>query len=143
VRDTTFTEVEDLRAEDLIGIGAPLLTAVSSSTSRYRVTDVFYPFFPMEESLRGTQFTFTEDSMRNFMAQSICSIALRQSSTAITTPTLDAAALRFCKGKVELFKRFNSVCNQVLNNRKMSSRNTFFKSLGYAHLFPTSGAQYS
>lgn len=88
----------------------------------------------MDEAKCGTQFSFTKDAMRGFMAQCICSIALSQSIKALT-PTSDSVAVSFCWASIESLKRFGTVHNPVINNRKMAAQNAFSSSLVYLHIF--------
>lgn len=126
--------------DDFCNVGDLILSSVPCGESYLEVAVIYYLFCPMENAECGAQFLFTENTTRDFTAPCTCSIALLQSKNALTS-TLDCVDLALFKASDETAKSFGTVCNQVLNNRKMAARKGVFRSLGYLYIFSIADSQ--
>lgn len=124
---------------DISMVAAPLLSmeqhAGDDNENGLDIVGAFIPFCPFEEAHQGTLFTFSVDAMKHFIAQSVIHVMRRDHSIIVNTPKANEMVYNFASQSKELTKRFQGVCNQVINNRKMTARNAFFNLLGYDRIF--------
>lgn len=69
IQNPGFVQIAGVKADDLVNIGATLLTSVSAYGSRdencFNVEGAFYPLCPFQESFCLELYTFTDETVRN------------------------------------------------------------------------------
>lgn len=77
--------IRGVRYDDLPNIGAPLPTCVSASGSRdengFKVEGAFYPLCLFQESFRLELYSFTDENLKTFSADSVRSLVNRDHDT--------------------------------------------------------------
>lgn len=101
---------------------APLITMgeiTCPTTNQYSsiMTGVYFSLCPFGECIRGSLMTYIEETMKNFIAQSILSIRKARSGNFICVRS-SQNIVTFVWGSKELLPIFSTSCLQTLSIRK-------------------------
>lgn len=88
-----------------------------------------YPIYPNGEAVWGSLFVFTKATIKNFIAQSICSIQKSRFSEHLSRNVSNEVFIFVIRSE-ELDAKLNATSFQALNAKKQQSRNIYIRFLG-------------
>lgn len=105
---------------------------VSTKQSNARTTDMFWykiegAYFTLcrnEKAPRGSHFSYSEASIKNFIAQSILRMNRAENRNPSVLKSSDAI-INFLRGSKEPFERFNAACIQSSNTKNCTVETLF------------------
>ena len=117
--------------EELLEIPAPLVHVLESVDGDKMILEgVYYPLCPFSEARRGETFTFTHETLTDFIGQSALHDISLNMSSKLPIETEKNIFLKVCKS-LHLKARFFDACKQSVATRKMAAKEIYFCSLGY------------
>lgn len=143
VSSPNFEEDQDVEDDALATIGAPILHTTERpmelpNLNIYNIHGAYSPFCPVEESQRSDLFTSLQDATYNFITQFNFSNIMDDPNLIVLdtnesrTATFETEILR---NRKVLSKVFRETCNEVINWRKKTAKDLFFKLLGYKEVY--------
>lgn len=103
--------------EELDTFGAPLLNAVQRSSIEFDVTPRFLSVCPMEEAFKDTLHTSCDDSLANFIGESV-SYVLHDRLNQNCSMGLKKKMFNYASESKNMIKIFRHSCDQVTSPRK-------------------------
>ena len=111
--------------------GAPLISLISQSNGSYLVNCLSFPLCPMEEAFKGTMYTTSEDSEKNFIGQAAI-ILLKSKYCGEVSSELCEKIFNYSVKSSQLLIRFQNACRQAISTRKNKCKELYFTALGYS-----------
>lgn len=116
----------------------PVLTnemkSSSGSKTSFTVTNLIFRFCPHEKAVSGSPIFYTNENLRNFVAQSIVSIQKSQSNGEISLMLTDQM-IEFVKSRKKLFSPFSAPFLYILKSKMQQSINPYFWLLDYGTIY--------